>query len=544
MAKFNTHGQRHMLRGPLVALSPVRSESRPTGRTFEGGSGYARDTKGEVFLLAVSNMVGEDTFYETAGRRDDRYTQLVRQAAVTDPEWTAGFLRWLRQEANMRSAAIVGAAEFVKARLDVGQHGMNRGVISSVLVRADEPGEMLAYWTSRYGRNVPKPVKRGVADAASRLYTERNWLKWDSDARGFRFADVLELTHASPATQASWQGDLFRHIIDHRHGRAHPSPVGLRMVRANRVLRAQVVNGFPGVLLDAVRLREAGMTWEDSLSLAGPHVDKRQLWEHLIPTMGYMALLRNLRNFDQAGVSDQVARIVADRLADPDEVARSRQFPFRFYAAHTATKGSLRWGHALEKALRASLANVPALDGRTLVVVDQSPSMLPGYYFSTPNKSDITLADKAKLFGAAVALRAADANLVGYGSSHYPVEFRPGDAVLTVMDRFHIEDGTDTVRAVAENYRHHDRVLVITDEQTTASRYGRLDDVVPARVPLYTWNLAGYEHGEAPSGTRNRHAFGGLTDAAFGMIPLLEAGKSAAWPWQSNNADRVQTSAL
>ena len=42
---------------------------------------------------------------------------------------------------------------------------------SSVLQRADEPGELLAYWLAAHGRAVPKPVKRGVADAAVRLYT-------------------------------------------------------------------------------------------------------------------------------------------------------------------------------------------------------------------------------------------------------------------------------------------------------------------------------------------------------------------------------------
>jgi hypothetical protein len=39
-----------------------------------------------------------------------------------------------------------------------------------------------------------------------------------------------------------------------------------------------------------------------------------------------MALLRNLRNFDDADVGDEVAA----KLSDPDEIARSRQFPYRF----------------------------------------------------------------------------------------------------------------------------------------------------------------------------------------------------------------------
>lgn len=54
---------------------------------------------------------------------------------------------------------------------------------------------------------------------------------------------------------------------------------------------------------------------------------------------------------------------------------------------------------------------------------------------------------------------------------------------------------------------------------------------MPADVPVYTWNLAGYRVGHAPSGSENRHTFGGLSGAAFRMVPLLEAGRSADWPW-------------
>src|SRR5690606_35596365 len=103
----------------------------------------------------------------------------------------------------------------------------------------------------------------------------------------------------------------------------------LPMVAANAALRRAAATR-PEVLRDPAVLRTAGMTWEDVLSLAGSRVDKRGLWEALIPSMGYMALLRNLRNFDEAGVSDEVVQQVAARLADPAQVARSRQFPLRF----------------------------------------------------------------------------------------------------------------------------------------------------------------------------------------------------------------------
>jgi hypothetical protein len=34
-----------------------------------------------------------------------------------------------------------------------------------------------------------------------------------------------------------------------------------------------------------------------------------------------------------------------------------------------------------------------------------------------------------------------------------------------------------------------------------------------------------------PTGTGTRHEFGGMTDATFRLIPLLEAGRDADWPW-------------
>ena len=74
--------------------------------------------------------------------------------------------------------------------------------------------------------------------------------------------------------------------------------------------------------------------------------------------MGYMALLRNLRNFDQAGVSDAVAAQVAARLADPAQVARSRQLPMRFLSAYRA-RPSLRWAYPLEQALGLASATFP-----------------------------------------------------------------------------------------------------------------------------------------------------------------------------------------
>jgi hypothetical protein len=233
------------------------------------------------------------------------------------------------------------------------------------------------------------------------------------------------------------------------------------------------------------------------------------------------------------GLDDEYAGDVAEYLADPGQVAQSKQFPFRFLAAYRAVP-SLRWGHALEKALQASLANVPALPGKTLIVVDRSPSMFPGYYFSTPTQSDISCADQAAVFGVALALRATNPTLVVYGGESREVTVPKAGSLLRVVDGLgEAISFTDTAGAVRRHFSGHDRVVIVTDEQTATSDVG---SVVPAHVPVYTWNLQGYQRGHGPSGSANRHTFGGLTDQAFSMIPLLEAGANSTWPWVGGGA--------
>ncbi|MGW7433445.1 TROVE domain-containing protein [Streptomyces sp. NPDC054861] len=524
-----------------ASTSPAARVHRPTAQgshTYEGGPAFVREPREELFLLAVGNLVTQQTFYESGRERDDRYLRLVGELAVEDPVWTAGLLGWLRQEGHLRTAPLMGAAAYVRARLLAGSPPSpgpsHRAVIDSVLQRPDEPGELLAYWLSAYGRNVPQPVKRGIADAVRRLYTSRSLLKYDTASKGLRFGDVLNLVHASPDPDKPWQGALFRYALDRRHHpeRAVPPPSD-RLLAAHRALmelpraeRRSVVTGPDG----AERLAAAGMTWEALAGwLQGP-LDAA-VWEAVIPSMPPTALLRNLRNFDEAGVSDEVAARVAARISDADEVARSRQFPFRYLAAHRHAPSS-RWAAPLERALGHSLAHVPALPGRTLIMVDRSDSM---FWDTVSERSTLTRADAAAVFGVALAMRAEQADLVEFGWTSPVVPFRAGEPVLDVLSRFHRLGGTYTTKALRTRYQGHDRVLIVTDEQAAEPGRAGVPEPVPAEVPVYTWNLAGYRPAHGPTGPR-RHTFGGLSDAAFRMVDLLESGRGAAWPWAADPA--------
>ncbi|MGC4856705.1 TROVE domain-containing protein [Micromonospora sp. DT4] len=509
MAKFN--------------LKQRPSRQRPV--TAEGAPGFVREPRLELFLFGVSNMVGEAAFYEGSTDRDARFRDLVATVAVADPDWFGRFVPWLRSGAMMRSASVVAALEGARAQVAAGIPG-SRAVVDAALQRADEPGEALAYWLARHGRALPKPVKRGIADATVRLYTERSLLKYDSVGRQVRFGDVIDLTH--PTARDERQGDLFRHALDRRHHRDNPVPESLRMLRARDALMAMPVEQR-GEVVDRAVLDEAGMTWE---SLAGwrQRAMDAAAWESVIPTMGYLALLRNLRNFDQAGVSDAVAETVAARLADPAQVAGSRVLPMRFLSAYNAAP-SLRWAYPLEKGLQHALANVPALDGRTLILIDTSGSMQSAF----SKDGALRCWDAATVFGLALAARARAATVVSFSDHSMVFPAVAGESVLTAVRRFEdggylIGRGTDTETAVREHVGTHDRLIILTDEQ--AHWHGSADVVasVPAEVPVYTWNLAGYRVGHTTTATR-RHTFGGLSDAAFAMIPLIEAGADEQWPF-------------
>ncbi|NSC20700.1 TROVE domain-containing protein [Streptomyces albus subsp. chlorinus] len=507
--------------------------------THQGGKAYVRDARWELVLLAVVNMAGEDTFYESAKERDDRYADLVHTVAVEDGAWTARFVGWLRDEAQMRSASLVAAAHAVWARLAEGRHGGNRAIVSAACRRADEPGEFLAYWTSAFGRAVPKPVKRGLADAVRRLYTERALLKYDTDSHGFRFGDVLELTHAAPDPDKPWQGDLFRHALDRRHGRGDRIPATLPTVRARAELLAVPAEERARLLArpDGPRaLARAGMTWEALAGwLQGPM--DAAAWEAVLPSMGLMAQLRNLRNFDRAGLSDEAVRPVLDRLRDPSQIARSRQFPYRFLSAYRAAP-SLRWAHALEQALAAATANVPALPGRTLLLVDASGSMQG----TVSARSTVTHADVGALFGAVLAHRGAQVEMYGFASGHFRHELTPGGSVLRDVEAFRarlgeVGYGTETVAALRAAYDGHDRVVIVSDMQAlhhpgTGARGVSVSEAVPASVPVFGVNTSGYAPSALDTSRPNRFEIGGFSDKLFTMMALLAEGETARMPWE------------
>jgi len=253
-------------------------------------------------------------------------------------------------------------------------------------------------------------------------------------------------------------------------------------------------------------------------------------WSAVIPSMGYMAALRNLRNFDEAGVPDEVADTVARRLANPVQVARSRQFPYRFLSAYRAAP-SLRWGHALEKALAAATANIPVLPGRTLVLVDTSGSMQG----PVSGNSRVRHVDVGALIGVALAFRGCAVDLIGFADGTFRHRVTRRGSMLRDIDSFtarigEVGHGTRLTDALHATYSGHDRVIVVSDMQTFPSGRGTVGGAVPARVPLFGINTTGYAPAAINTATPNRYEVGGFSDKAFTMFALLSSGRTG-WPF-------------
>jgi hypothetical protein len=51
-----------------------------------------------------------------------------------------------------------------------------------------------------------------LADAVAALYSERSLLKYDAEAEGYRFGDVIDLVHPTPAADKPWYDQALRMI--------------------------------------------------------------------------------------------------------------------------------------------------------------------------------------------------------------------------------------------------------------------------------------------------------------------------------------------
>jgi len=499
---------------------------KPNVRTHEGGRATRRTPKQELFVLCAG-FLNEDSFYETSGRTRIRLGQLATQVC-DDAEWCLNLVTWLRGDGGLRTAAQLAAIAIVHARLAKHQSGANRRIITASIRRADEGPALLNAWKTGYG-TIPKPVKRGVADGLTNL-TENAYLKWaGKTGKGMiTIADAIRLTHPKPRDER--QSALFslstgNHDGEDRKALLLALPVISARERFNSMSVEQKIRELTGEHGTEL-IKTARLTHETVFSALG-ELDPdtaSAIWEQLIPGMGYQAVLMNLRRIiTTCGEQSHATGMALERVSHPDEAGYA-PMPISFLSAWRNTPDIAH--PALEQAARLTLRRVPALDGRTLIMLDRSGSM----NYPLSERSTLTRFDAAAVFACALGLRNPGGMIVPFGwDAMEPVRVE-GENPLAMIGRLgNPYGGTRVGASVQQAFRKgsYDRVMVITDEQTSYGDTTDLSRAVPDGTPLYVWNLGGYQ-ASLSLGDRNRVNLAGLTDSAFALIEFNETG---AWPW-------------
>ena len=482
----------------------------------EGAAAFALTPQLELYA-AVATAALSDQFYETADTRLLRLRELV---ARNDPTFVARLAVYAREQLYLRTVPLVLTVEL--ARLHRGDNLVSR-LVARVVQRADEITELLAFYAQANERDgvktlnrLSKQLQKGLALAFNR-FDGYQLAKYDRAGR-VRLRDALFLVHPTPRNAEQ------------------------------QVLFDQLVQGT----------LPTPYTWETELSALGQQkfasaADRkaafRAAWETLIGSgkLGYMALLRNLRNILEADVSAEAVEQVCARLTDQVAVARSKQLPFRFLAAYREVL-TVQSGYvavvleSLETAIAHSAANLRGFEAGTRVVVacDVSGSMQQ----PVSARSKVLLYDVGLVLGMLLQSRCSHVTTGMFGNTWKRISLPRGRVLQNVQEFYRREgevgystNGYLVVRDLVQRREVVDKVMIFTDVQlwnstgdgdTLARAWIDYRRTVAPNARLYLFDLAG--HGTAPLEVRDGHGvalIAGWSDKVFDVLQALENGESA-----------------
>jgi hypothetical protein len=397
-------------------------------RTHNGAVAKNINALQELRRSVMACMLWEDTFYESGKSIADRIKDLVSQVSGEQAMQVAIDAR---EKMKLRHTPL-----YITRLMAQNDHQKKyvADTLSRVIQRADELTEFLSIYWKEKRCPISNQVKKGLATAFTK-FNEYALAKYNRDG-AIKLKDVLFLTHAKPMSDT--QDALWKRLIN-----------------------------------DELKTPD---TWEVELSASK---DKKASWTRLLEEekLGALALLRNLRNMEQAGVSEKLIR---QALLN---IKTERVLPFRFISA---ARHAPKYEAELEQGMFKCLENHEKLSGKTIILIDVSGSMES----KVSGKSDISRLDAA--CGVAMLLReicdSVEVQTFSYDTKLVPS--RRGFALAEAIDKSQQHAGTYLGESVKKmNVKEGDRLIVITDEQSN----DRVPD--PAFDKAYMINVASYRNG-------------------------------------------------
>lgn len=460
-----------------------------------GFPAYKMADKERLVTAVLTTMFGEPKFY---GTTDNDIVRLAAQCAHMDPAFLCKLACYARNEGNLRSVSHVLTCVIAHEA-----SAYTRTTIRNVCIRPDDITEIMACYLSMYGKPFPNAMKREIAEVIQ-TFDEYQLAKYAGEKKSVSLRDVLRIAHPVPRDEET--AALFRKVLD-------------------------------GTL-------KTPYTWESELSARG---NTRQVWEELIASgkVGYMALLRNLRNIVKSGAD---IGPVLEILSDPQQVRKSRQLPFRFYSVYrTLSHDKLltpEIRRALDRAIAASVENMEPIMGRTLIAVDISASMIS----PISSHSSITCHDIAALLAALAKHLCEDATICYFQSEYAPGEsyriadYGKHDSILDICimspyggggTNFSMPMKFALMEDPDRNIRPFDRIVYFSDNECNSSR--GFHETVQELIDHYreNYNKDFWVHGVDLQGYGTQQFCGnrfnliaGWSERVLPFINLAEAGIS------------------
>lgn len=478
------------------------------GVSGNGNVQYKKGPMNTLFESLVTTLYGKDSYYESANDKvksmKDALAQVVKENGLKGAEFAGRVALFAREHMYIRTMPIVMVVELAKimqersqklalitkqideaikagqpAQINIGELAtlydgtqaagstlkalsveelvdlrqslsINppvykiRDLVSGVISRADELTDLFAYALTVFkdAKKVPMGLKRGVADAFNK-FDAYQFGKYNRK-EGLTLRNLLRIVHPEPAGEEN--SAIFKKIMDES--------------------------------------LESPYTWEVELSrngqLGAEKKSDKQLWTELITregsgSLGYMAMIRNLRNMVQAGIDNDTWKLVASRISNPKAVAKSKQLPFGFINAYDVAKENGVPNvvlNALQEATELSLANMPKLGDRVWVILDCSGSMGSSISSSYGRVDTNTPIKVGAIFAAALSKAAKDSfefKFTMFDDYAKHVELNPRDSVFTnyakIMNR-NAGGGTNLQSAFDQKSKlgfEPDTVIVLSD---------------------------------------------------------------------------------
>ena len=415
--------------------------NKPLILTHEGAVAVFIDPVVQLRRSVMSNLLWENEFYEDgvsiAQRIQDEVKELFKQKDGVSK--LVEIAVEARTQMKLRHVPLLLLVALIREKTKEARAAVADAIVR-VVQRPDEMGELISLYWQENGKQKKQPLtaqmKKGLG-AAFQKFDAYSLAKWNSDNASIKLRDVLFLTHGKP--KDAKQAETWKKLADKK--------------------------------------LESPDTWEVALSAGA---DKKETFTRLLTEekLGALAMLRNLRNMQQAGVEESLIR---DGLS---KMKIERVLPFRFI---TAARYAPKLEPELEQSMFKCLGEHEKLAGKTVLVVDNSGSMDS----KVSGKSELMRNDAACALAMLLREICDEVQVVVFSNEAVLVPPRRGFALRDVILRAtpHGSTNTDYALKLAAQIGY-DRIIVITDEQSHQSIGG------PAKgAKGYFINVASYQNG-------------------------------------------------